>query len=173
MYSSKFVELCWNHTKWTSQITCWPQSRTFQIYKQIVQPFWGLLIDVDDFESKLCIYLEDRGATSKHPANGSKGVSSAWLGILFAVLAVATNYTDHSYAKRTALAQNFGRLTLISTLDFIANLHNSPDFIPLSEAIKFFDSSVIRIVASAFNPWICFGQRYESRSIMGFNWDGL
>ncbi|CAG8974134.1 hypothetical protein HYALB_00002771 [Hymenoscyphus albidus] len=81
--------------------------KTFQIYKQIVQPFWGLLIDVDDFESKLCIYLEDRGANSKHPANGSKGVSSAWLGILFAVLAVATNYTDLSYHKRAALAQSF------------------------------------------------------------------
>lgn len=85
--------------------------RTFQIYKQIVQPFWGLLIDVGDFESKLCIYLEDRGASSKHPANGSKGVSSAWLGMLFAVLAVATNYTEASYHKRVATSQAFGLYT--------------------------------------------------------------
>jgi hypothetical protein len=74
-----------------------------------VQPFWGLLIDVDDFETKLCIYLEDRAASSKHAANGSKGVSSAWLGMLFAVLAVASNYTEHSYQKRTALSQTFGK----------------------------------------------------------------
>jgi hypothetical protein len=87
-------------------------SRSFQIYKQIVQPFWGLLIDVEDFETKLCIYLEDRAATTKHSAaNGSKGVSSAWLGMLFAVLAVASNYTEHTYQKRTALAQAFGILT--------------------------------------------------------------
>jgi hypothetical protein len=82
--------------------------RTFQIYKQIVQPFWGLLIDIEDFESKLCIYLEDRSATTKHPANGGKGVSSAWLGMLFAVLAVATNYTELSYHKRVATSQAFG-----------------------------------------------------------------
>ncbi|KAH8653179.1 fungal-specific transcription factor domain-containing protein [Tricladium varicosporioides] len=81
--------------------------KTFQIYKQIVQPFWGLLIDVEDFESKLCIYLEDRGASSKHPANDSKGVSSAWLGMLFAVLAVASNYTELSYHKRVAASQAF------------------------------------------------------------------
>lgn len=76
---------------------------------------------MDDFESKLCIYLEDRGATSKHPANGSKGVSSAWLGILFAVLAVATNYTDLSYHKRTALAQSFGTHVLLSAVGFLTN----------------------------------------------------
>jgi hypothetical protein len=63
---------------------------------------------VEDFESKLCMYLEDRGASSKHPANGSKGVSSAWLGMLFAVLAVATNYTESSYHKRVAVSQSFG-----------------------------------------------------------------
>ncbi|KAE9367696.1 hypothetical protein N431DRAFT_348541 [Stipitochalara longipes BDJ] len=81
--------------------------KAFQIYKQIVQPFWGLLIDVEDFERKLCIYLEDRVATTRHPANGSKGVSSAWLGMLFAVLAVANNYTEYSYQKRTATSQTY------------------------------------------------------------------
>ncbi|KAI9048008.1 hypothetical protein LZ554_007806 [Drepanopeziza brunnea f. sp. 'monogermtubi'] len=81
--------------------------KMFNIFKQIVQPFWGLLIDVEDFESKLCIYLEDRSASKKHPANGSKGVSSAWLGMLFAVLAVATNYTEHPYHKRVATSQAF------------------------------------------------------------------
>lgn len=72
-----------------------------------MQPFWGLLIDVEDFEAKLCIYLEDRVSNSKHPVQ-SKGVSSAWLAMLFAVLAVATNYTELSYHKRVATAQVFG-----------------------------------------------------------------
>ncbi|KAH8595024.1 fungal-specific transcription factor domain-containing protein [Bisporella sp. PMI_857] len=80
--------------------------KTFQIYKQIVQPFWGLLIDVEDFESKLCTYLEDRVSSTKHPSP-SKGVSSAWLGMLFAVLAVATNYSELSYSKRVATSQAY------------------------------------------------------------------
>jgi hypothetical protein len=83
--------------------------RAFQIYKQIVQPFWGLLIDVEGFEAKLCIYLEDRASGAKNPSY-NKGVSSAWLGTLFAVLAVATNYTDLSYHKRVATSQAFGVL---------------------------------------------------------------
>ncbi|XMA20901.1 hypothetical protein WAI453_013692 [Rhynchosporium graminicola] len=86
--------------------------KTFQIYKQIVQPFWGLLVDIEDFESKLCIYLEDRSASSKHPANGGKGVSSAWLGMLFAVLAVANNYSEQAYHKRVAASQTFGVSTI-------------------------------------------------------------
>lgn len=81
--------------------------KTFQIYKQIVQPFWGLLIDVEDFETKLCIYLDDRSASAKHPASGTKGVSSAWLGMLFAILAVATNYSELPYHKRVATSQAF------------------------------------------------------------------
>ncbi|TAQ90966.1 hypothetical protein B7494_g736 [Chlorociboria aeruginascens] len=80
--------------------------KTFQIYKQIVQPFWGLLIDIEEFETKLCMYLEDRSA--KNSTNNGKGISSAWLGMLFAVLAVATNYSEASYHKRSATSQTFG-----------------------------------------------------------------
>jgi hypothetical protein len=71
-----------------------------------VQPFWGLLIDIEDFESKLCIYLEDRASAAK--PSSSKGVSSAWLGMLFAVLAVSTNYCELSYHKRVEISQNYG-----------------------------------------------------------------
>lgn len=85
--------------------------KSFQIYKQIVQPFWGLLIDIEDFETKLCIYLEDRVASAKHPATGGKGVSSAWLGMLFAVLAVSTNYTELPYHKRVATSQAFVQIS--------------------------------------------------------------
>ncbi|KAM3073603.1 hypothetical protein ACMFMG_004512 [Clarireedia jacksonii] len=81
--------------------------KSFQIYKQIVQPFWGLLIDIDDFESKLCIYLEDRSSSAKREPPKQKGVSSAWLGMLFAVLAVASNYAETTYHKRVAAAQSF------------------------------------------------------------------
>jgi hypothetical protein len=72
-----------------------------------VQPFWGLLIDIEEFESKLCPYLEDRASTAKQSARG-KGVSLAWIGILFAVLAVSTNYCELSYHKRVKTSQTFG-----------------------------------------------------------------
>ncbi|KAG9246704.1 fungal-specific transcription factor domain-containing protein [Calycina marina] len=80
--------------------------KTFQIYKQIVQPFWGLLTDVEEFESKLCVYLEDR-ASSSTCSPSSKGVSPAWLAMLFSVLAVATNYSELSYHKRVATSQAY------------------------------------------------------------------
>lgn len=83
--------------------------RAFQVYKQIVQPFWGLLIDIDDFETKLCIYLEDRSHSSRQGSPSSKkSVSSAWLGILFAVLAISANYSEQPYQKRAAASQTFG-----------------------------------------------------------------
>ena len=79
-----------------------------------MQPFWGLLIDIEEFESKLCIYLEDRAASARDPATNIKSVSVAWLGMLFAVLAVATNYMELSYHKRVATSQAFGVLVLHS-----------------------------------------------------------
>lgn len=85
--------------------------KAFQIYKEIVQPFWGLLIDIEDFESKLCIYLEDRGVNTRAAASPGKGVSSAWLAMLFAVLAVATNYTELPYNQRVATSQAYGMLS--------------------------------------------------------------
>ncbi|KAF7926207.1 uncharacterized protein EAE98_006502 [Botrytis deweyae] len=81
--------------------------KSFQIYKQIVQPFWGLLIDIDDFETKLCIYLEDRASSAKSKNPNQKGVSSAWLGMLFAVLAVSSNYAETTYHRRVAASQSF------------------------------------------------------------------
>ena len=74
-----------------------------------MQPFWGLLIDVEDFESKLCTYLEDR-ASSLRQSPSKKGVSPGWLGMLFAVLAVATNYSELSYHKRVATSQSYGNM---------------------------------------------------------------
>jgi hypothetical protein len=118
-----------------------------------VQPFWGLLIDIEDFESKLCIYLEDRSATTKHPANGSKGVSSAWLGMLFAVLAVATNYTELSYHKRVATSQAFGILVNVLKKPLLTN--HSSNLFSLSSTIKFFDPPVTRVTPGPSDPRIC------------------
>ena len=96
---------------------------------------------MEDFESKLCIYLEDRDASSKHPANGLKGVSSAWLGMLFAVLAVATNYSELSYHKRVATSQAFGGHG-VELWWFELILNHSSNVFPLFEVIKLLNQAV-------------------------------
>jgi hypothetical protein len=121
------------------------RNRTFQLFKQIVQPFWGLLIDIEEFETKLCTYLEDRTTTAKPPETG-KGVSSAWLGLVFAVLAVATNYCELPYHKRVETSQTFGELPHpVSRLQRVPTNVFSPNIFPLSEAIKFLSSALARL----------------------------
>jgi hypothetical protein len=131
--------------------------RTFQIYKQIVQPFWGLLIDIEDFETKLCLYLEERSATTKHP-NGGKGVSSAWLGMLFAVLAVATNYMEHPYHKRVAISQGHGMSQSHPNLRPHLTLFHSSNIISLFETLKLLNPSILGSAPSPFDPGICVGK---------------
>lgn len=141
--------------------------RTFQIYKQIVQPFWGLLIDVEDFESKLCIYLEDRVSNSRHPGS-SKGVSSAWLGMLFAVLAVATNYSELSYHKRVATSQAYG-MSRHPHLDRTTNYKCSSNLFSLPTTFKFHYTPLPRIATSSSDIRIRLSKRHESGSFLGSN----
>jgi hypothetical protein len=127
-------------------------NRTFQLFKQIVQPFWGLLIDIEEFEIKLCTYLEDRAASAKHPGS-EKGVSSAWLGKLFAVLAVATNYCELPYHRRVETSQSFGELP---PFDFTSSHESanmrSPNVVPLPAAREFLPSAITRLAASSYDP---------------------
>lgn len=130
--------------------------RTFQIYKQIVQPFWGLLIDVEDFETKLCIYLDDRSATSRHPATGSKGVSSAWLGMLFAILAVATNYSELPYDKRVSTSQAFGKSSAYPLEIWLIDCsHFSAHIVSLFEIVKLPYSSFFGVASGSFSSRLC------------------
>lgn len=81
--------------------------RLFRAYKEIPQPFWGFVMDVDDLEAKLMVYLEDRSRNATSGARSSKPVTASWLAILFAVLAVGSQYHESPYHVRTRDSQRY------------------------------------------------------------------
>jgi len=81
--------------------------KLFRTYKEIPQPFWGFVIDIDDLESRLMVYLEDRAKNARSSTKSTKSVSASWLSILFAVLAVGSQYHDSPYHVRTRDSQKY------------------------------------------------------------------
>ncbi|KAK0667908.1 fungal-specific transcription factor domain-containing protein [Cercophora samala] len=81
--------------------------KLFRTYKEIPQPFWGFVIDIDDLESRLMVYLEDRAKNARASTKATKPVSASWLAILFAVLAVGSQYHDSPYHVRTRDSQKY------------------------------------------------------------------
>ncbi|KAK5659584.1 hypothetical protein OQA88_786 [Cercophora sp. LCS_1] len=81
--------------------------KLFRTYKEIPQPFWGFVIDIDDLESKLMVYLEDRAKNARASTKTTRPVSASWLAILFAVLAVGSQYHDSPYHVRTRDSQKY------------------------------------------------------------------
>jgi hypothetical protein len=73
----------------------------------VTQPFWGFVIDLDEFESKLMAYLEERARSVRGANVSPKPVSATWLAILFAILAVGSQYHDSPYHIRTRDAQKY------------------------------------------------------------------
>ena len=81
--------------------------RLFRAYKEIPQPFWGFVIDIGDLESRLMVYLEERAKNARASTRVTRPVSASWLAILFAVLAVGSQYHDSPYHIRTQNAQRY------------------------------------------------------------------
>lgn len=81
--------------------------RLFRTYKEIPQPFWGFVIDIDEMESKLMVYLEDRSRNATTNTRSSRPVTASWLAILFAVMAVGSQYHDSPYHIRTRDSQRY------------------------------------------------------------------
>ncbi|RCI15359.1 hypothetical protein L249_6505 [Ophiocordyceps polyrhachis-furcata BCC 54312] len=79
----------------------------FRTYKEVPQPFWGFVHDMDDLESKLMAYLEDRSGDKA----SSQPVTAPWLAILFAVLAVGAQFDDDPFAQRTHNCQKFTEIS--------------------------------------------------------------
>ena len=71
--------------------------KLFRSYKETPQQFWGFVVDIDDLESKLMTYLEDRARNARNSTKTTRPVSASWLAILFAVLAVGSQYHDSPY----------------------------------------------------------------------------
>ncbi|KAK2680168.1 hypothetical protein RAB80_005349 [Fusarium oxysporum f. sp. vasinfectum] len=81
--------------------------KLFRTYKEIPQPFWGFVMDIDDLEAKLMTYLEDRSRNATNGIKSTKPVTASWLAILFAVLAVGSQYHESPYHIRTRDSQRF------------------------------------------------------------------
>jgi len=74
--------------------------RLFTIYKDTVHPFWGFLVDIDAFETRLTAYLEERTSHSRGTVTKWRPVSGSWLAILFGCLAMASQFSDAPYSVR-------------------------------------------------------------------------
>ncbi|KAI0481875.1 fungal-specific transcription factor domain-containing protein [Xylaria cf. heliscus] len=79
----------------------------FTAYKEIAHPFWGFVADIDDLESRIIIYLEERAKSTKDANKHGRPVSASWLAILFAVMAVGSQYRDSPYHLRTRDSQKY------------------------------------------------------------------
>ena len=53
------------------------------------------------------VYLEDRAKNARSSTKSTKSVSASWLSILFAVLAVGSQYHDSPYHVRTRDSQKY------------------------------------------------------------------
>lgn len=82
-------------------------ARLFRTYKEIPQPFWGFVVDIADLESKLMVYLEERAKNAHASTKTTRPVSPSWLAVLFAVLAVGSQYHDSPYHVRTRDSQRY------------------------------------------------------------------
>ena len=85
--------------------------RLFRTYKEIPQPFWGFVVDIDEFESNLMVYLEERSRSAKSSVKSSRPVTASWLAILFAVLAVGSQYHESPYHTRTKDSQKYMQIS--------------------------------------------------------------
>ena len=85
--------------------------RLFRTYKEIPQPFWGFVMDIDDFETKLLVYLEDRSRNATAATKTPRRVTASWLAILFGVLAVGSQYHESPYHVRTKDSQKYVQIS--------------------------------------------------------------
>lgn len=85
--------------------------RLLLTYQEIPHQFWGFIVDIDEFESKLMTHLEGRAkggtAVNQNSTYSRKPVSTSWLAVLFAMLAVGSQYSDSPYHLRTRDSQKY------------------------------------------------------------------
>ncbi|KAI0006905.1 fungal-specific transcription factor domain-containing protein [Xylariaceae sp. FL0662B] len=83
----------------------------FRAYKEVTHPFWSFVVDIDDLESRIMIYLEERAKNAKDQNKSNRPVSASWLAILFSVMAVGSQYRDSPYHIRTRDSQKYVQIS--------------------------------------------------------------
>ena len=95
--------------------------RFFFYYRDIAGAIYPVLSDFQHFQMNLDLLLQGRASMggSYHPdsdpSQGAFGVSLAYLGLLFAVLASGCQSSDLTAKERELTSQVYGRMCLISS----------------------------------------------------------
>lgn len=98
-------------------------NRFFFYYKDIAGAIYPVLEDIAEFESNLELLLQSRiasGGVYREDANEAQspfGVSIAYLGLLFAVLASGCQSSDLGSKERELTSQVYGMTTIMTSLD--------------------------------------------------------
>lgn len=91
--------------------------RTFYAYRNVAYPFNPIIVDIDEFESDLCAYLDERHPSEDTGVNGlrpQKELSMGWMGLLLAVMASGTQFSTKSRSQRETISQAYGKFVRFS-----------------------------------------------------------
>jgi len=113
-------------------------SRFFYFYKEIAGAIYPVIEDIHDFENNLELLLQNRTASGgvyredADEAQNPFGVSIAYLGLLFSVLASGTQSSDLGSKERELTSQVYGMSYFLYQAEFFqADLWPSLLFLPV------------------------------------------
>ncbi|KAL4961563.1 Zn(II)2Cys6 transcription factor [Aspergillus stella-maris] len=116
--SYPFIESKTPQDRWAALVDILPHRdevlKYFHFYRISAYPFNPILVDVDKFESDICVYLAayasgelcDRSKISDHWASGR---SVGHISLLLATLAAGAHFSDLENPQRSELCQDFAR----------------------------------------------------------------
>ncbi|KAL4863534.1 hypothetical protein BDV12DRAFT_202008 [Aspergillus spectabilis] len=116
--SYPFIDLKTPEDRWAALVDILPQRdevlKFFHFYRVCAHPFNPILIDVDKFESDICLYL---GAYASGEVRDRNNISDQWasgkavgqISLLLATLAAGAHFSDLENPQRSELCQDFAR----------------------------------------------------------------
>jgi hypothetical protein len=91
--------------------------RLFRTYQLDIHPFSPTLVNVHNFETELCGYVQRRRHTTSaiddeqrsQVQNLQQGMSTAWISTLFALLACGAQFCNEATSKRQEQSSLYGK----------------------------------------------------------------
>jgi hypothetical protein len=112
------------------------------------------MLDIDEFESRLCTWLEGThsGATPQDHGIHRRPIATKPLGLLFSVLASGVQFSDMPYQQRLAKSRAFGMSNKSNLNDFVDAILSSLQF-PVPKTIELHSSTFFRKYTDATDYW--------------------
>ncbi|KAL4943113.1 hypothetical protein BDV06DRAFT_211313 [Aspergillus oleicola] len=116
--SYPFIELKTPQDRWAALVDILPHRdevlNFFHFYRILAYPFNPILVDVDKFESDICVYL---GAYASGELRDRNRIAEQWasgrcvgqISLLLAALAAGAHFSDLENPQRSELCQDFAR----------------------------------------------------------------